>query len=83
MTSRRDDNTSNLPDMLKLAVIEQTYPGWHIKSRGRMWSATRTTPPTPEQATAGLHHHIIQPGLDALAAVLSQQLYIAQTTRQG
>ena len=64
----------------KRSVIEQTYPGWHIRQwPGGMWSATRVTPPTEEQAAAGLHHCLLQPGLDALAAVLCQQLLIAQT----
>lgn len=64
----------------KLSVIEHTYPGWRIRDRSNgMWSATRIATPTPTQAAAGLHAHILQPDLDALAAVLCQQLYIVQT----
>lgn len=68
----------------KLAVIEQTYPAWWIRRRrNNMWTATRVTTPTPRQVAAGLHQCIIQPSLDALAAVLCQQLYIAQTVSRS
>lgn len=66
----------------QLTVIEQTYPRWDIRQRpGNMWIARRVTPPTPTQAAAGLHCYIIQPSLEALAAVLCRQLLIAQTSR--
>lgn len=64
----------------RLTAIQHTYPAWNIRRRpNNMWIATRTTPPTPAQTAAGLHHHIVQPGLDALTAVLSEQLLIALT----
>lgn len=64
----------------KLTVLEHTYPRWRISPREHgMWSATRVVPPTPAQSAAGVHRFIIQPDLDALAAVLCQQLGIAQT----
>ncbi|KAB8186822.1 hypothetical protein FH608_045850 [Nonomuraea phyllanthi] len=67
----------------KLSVIEHTYPAWRIRQwPNDMWTATRITAPTPGQAAAGLHRCILQPGLDALAAVLCQQLYIAQMATQ-
>lgn len=47
-----------------------------------MWSAVRLTAPTAEQATAGLHQFIVQPTLEALSAVLAQQLAIAQHMRR-
>lgn len=79
MPSSRPERASNITKN-KLTVIEQTYPGWRIRARPRnMWTATRVIPPTPQQAAAGLHECVLQPGLDALAAVLCQQLYIAQT----
>lgn len=79
MPSSRPEH-ANTTTSDKLTVIEQTYPGWRIRARPRnMWTATRVIPPTPQQAAAGLHECVLQPGLDALAAVLCQQLYIAQT----
>lgn len=78
MTSSRPHNDKSAT-AYKLAIIEQTYPGWNIRQRaGGMWSATRTSL-TPEQSEAGLHRYIIQPTLEAIAAVLSQQLYIMQS----
>lgn len=65
--------------MSKLIVLEQTYPAWHINQRGGMWSAKRTV--SPAQMEAGLHEMILQPTMEALAAVLAQQLYIAQRVR--
>lgn len=65
-----------------LRILEQTYPGWDIRQRGSMWSAVRLTAPTAEQATAGLHQFIVQPTLEALSAVLAQQLAIAQHMRR-
>ncbi|MFI7126051.1 hypothetical protein ACIBQ1_10180 [Nonomuraea sp. NPDC050153] len=66
----------------KLAILEHTYPRWRITQRvGGMWSATRVVPPTRAQAAAGVHRYIIQPDLDALAAVLCQQLFIAHTIK--
>lgn len=80
MTSSHPEPTYNPKDH-KLAVIEQTYPGWRIRrSRHEMWTAVRITPPTPTQAAAGLHDCVIQPDLHALSAILCQQLLIAQTT---
>lgn len=71
---------ANNDTSIKLRVIEQTYPAWRIRGRGNdMWSATRIVTPTPAQAAAGLHHFVVQPDLDALAAVLCQQLLIAQS----
>ena len=79
MTSPRPKHTNGAVTA-KLAVIEQTYPAWRIRPRrNNMWTATRVTDPTPQQAAAGLHQCIIQPTLDALAAVLCQQLKIDQT----
>lgn len=64
----------------KLAIIEYTYPAWRVRQwPNDMWTATRVSRPTPAQAAAGLHRCILQPGLDALCAVLCQQLYIVQT----
>jgi hypothetical protein len=66
----------------QLAVIEHTYPRWDIRPRpGGMWLARRVTPPTPAQMEAGAHQYIIQPNLQALAAVLCRQLLIDQTAR--
>lgn len=63
----------------KLAILEYTYPAWRIRSRHGMWTAIRST--TPAQAAAGLHQVVVQPTLDALAAILAQQLDIAQRVR--
>lgn len=79
-SSRPHQPTPDTP--AALSVIEQTYPRWQIRQRpNNMWIARRITPPTPIQAAAGLHRYIIQPSLEALAAVLCQQLLIAQTSR--
>lgn len=61
-------------------ILEQTYPAWRIRqSRAGMWSARRTV--TLNQAEAGLHRFIVQPTLEALSAILAQQLEIAQRIR--
>jgi predicted NAD/FAD-dependent oxidoreductase len=61
-------------------ILEQTYPAWNIRRASTgMWSARRSASST--QATAGLHRYIIQPTMEALAAVLAQQLEIAQRVR--
>jgi hypothetical protein len=65
----------------KLAALEQTYPAWHIKRKRGAWSAKRANPPTVAQAAAGVHALIIQPTMEALAAVLAQQMEIAQRVR--
>lgn len=76
-------NSDNDHIQNKLSVMEHTYPGWRIREwPGNMWTATRVSAPTPAQAAAGLHRCILQPGLDALAAILCQQLYIAQMVSQ-
>lgn len=67
-----------LPLARQLTVLRQTYPAWNIGHRRGMWSAVRVTPPTPAEAAAGMHRYIVQPSLEALAAVLSYQTGIAQ-----
>jgi hypothetical protein len=64
-------------------ALEYTYPGWHIRERPTgMWSAVRAACPSRRQAEEGLHRFIVQPGAQALAAVLAQQLDIAQRFRR-
>jgi hypothetical protein len=46
-----------------------------------MWSAVRAATPTLAQAEAGLHQFIVQPTSRALAAILAQQLEVAQRVR--
>jgi hypothetical protein len=80
MTSSMPEPVNSIEDQ-RLAVIEQTYPAWRIRKRPNdMWTATRVRAPSATQASAGFQQCILQPGLDALAAALGQQLYIAQTT---
>lgn len=71
------------PPSREWTALEQTYPGWHIREQSTgMWSAVRATPPTRRQADAGLHRYIVQPGTQALAAILAQQLDIAHRFRE-
>lgn len=80
MTSSMPEPDNSIEDQ-RLAVIEQTYPAWRIRKRpNNMWIATRVSAPSASQAAAGFQQCILQPGLDALAAALGEQLYIAQTT---
>ena len=75
------DPSPSLADR-QFAVLLSTFPGWHIARRPNgAWAARRTTPPTPEQAQAGVHQYLIQPSMQALAAVLTQQLGILQGFR--
>lgn len=64
-----------------LAVLEHTYPAWHIRDHAGRLSASRVRTPTPRQRAAGLHQHILQPTIVALAAILAQQLDISQRFR--
>lgn len=69
-------------DERMLEVLEHTYPAWRIcRSRAGMWSAVRAAVPTLAQAEAGVLRYIVQPTSQALAAVLAQQLEIAQRIR--
>lgn len=71
------------PPSREWTALEYTYPGWHIRERPTgMWSAVRAAGPTRRQAEAGLHRFIVQRGAQALAAVLAQQLAIAQQFRR-
>lgn len=66
----------------QLLVLEMTYPAWTItRRRNGMWSAIRVVDPTLTQTRAGLHKYMMQPTMQALAAVLAAQLDIAQRTR--
>lgn len=80
MTALQRKPTHNLIEQ-KRSVLEHTYPAWNVHRRGDMWSAARAAAPTPTQVEAGLHRYIVQPSMEALAAILAQQLEIAHRIR--
>ena len=78
MPAARTASAHSIQDRVR--AIEQTYPRWSIRQRPNgTWSATRTLPPTPTQAAAGLQWHLRRPTLDSLAGAVAEQFVIAQT----
>lgn len=66
----------------QLSVLEQNFPAWHVRRRPHgMWSAVRVCPLTDVQIKTRQHRYIVQPSMEALAAILAHQLHIAQRTR--
>lgn len=64
--------------------MHETFPGWRIRHRPDtgMWSAVRTTRPTPTQRAAGLNGYIIERTPEAMAEALAHQSGIAARVRR-
>jgi len=65
-----------------LHALTVTYPGWRIEvTAAGAWLAVRHSPPTPEQAAAGVHPQVTRPGPLELVSALTEQLGILARMR--
>ncbi|WP_433249270.1 hypothetical protein ACQPYK_02070 [Streptosporangium sp. CA-135522] len=68
----------------RLAVLHQTYPGWHITHDALLnrWTAIRRAPLTQREQTAGVKYMITQLSPETLGSALADQVELAHTYRR-
>ncbi|MFD8529392.1 hypothetical protein ACFV0L_18430 [Streptosporangium canum] len=67
----------------QLAVLQQTYPGWHITHDPLLghWAAIRRAPLTSREKEGGVKYTITHPAPEALSSALACQVELAHTYR--